>query len=89
MFFYFILIFFYVQLPLPILATLSVYRILSIFASLVAFLVLIISLAVFAVDIAVFASIRTELDRFGAGTATNTGPGSVKFLFFLNPTLIF
>ena len=64
----------------------STHRFMSILASGVSFLAGLVTLIAFAVDIALFASVRLELDKFGGGTTTNPGPGSSNSLFYY-PTI--
>lgn len=48
----------------------------TLIASLVSFLAATLTLVAFAIDIALFALVRQEMDRLGAGSTTKTGPGS-------------
>lgn len=56
-------------------ALFSTKKFMTLLASLVAFLAGMLTLISFAIDIALFALVRHELDRLGAGITTTTGPG--------------
>lgn len=57
------------------LLSLSTHLTVTLFASLVSFLAALITLIAFAIDIALFALVKHEMDNLDIGAKTNTGPG--------------